>query len=163
LAADKDNIVVKAGTMSVDAIDVGHTEGGIRLRPEKTYYDVISDQVSGVARKHVVEEKMFILTQFLEGTLTNLLNALNEPAANAVDGSTLNLGSASPSVTEHTIVFVGGAPNSGTRTFTATRGIFVNQSEMVFGQRDGASAIPVEIELLKDEDNGNVFGTVVDT
>lgn len=153
-----DNIVVGSASLTVDGVNVGLTQGGVTLRKSTEFVDVDADQLGGVARKVATFERMFLSTTLLEATLANLHKAMNEPSANLVSGSRLNLGSATPEAVEHTLVVVGKGPSGAVRTWTFYRAIIVEDVEHLAGSRESASSIPVGFELLKDTDNDNLFG-----
>ncbi len=163
MATDSGNIIVGAASLSIGGVDVGFTSGGVTLRRSNEFLDVEGDQNAGVIRKEPTMEKMFVNTTMLEATLVNLRKAMNDPTGNAPSGSSLDFGSASPSSTEAQLIITGKAPNAGTRTYTFYRAIAVEDVEHMAGARDQASVIPVGFELLKDENQNNKFGFVVDS
>ena len=160
--ADRTNIIVGAASVAVDGVDAGYTKGGVTQTKPQEILDIDADQVAGVIAKEVTGEKMFIKTTLLESTLANIRMAMNEPAGNAWSGSGLALGSAAPTITEHTLTLVGKGPAGKTRTVNIFRAVSVEEIETGMF-RDQASVIPVTFECLKDPANGNKFGNIIDT
>jgi len=160
---NKANIVIGAASISIDGVDAGHTQGGVKLRPSNEKTEVISDQVCGVVAQAISMQRFFIETTLLEATLNNLRMAFNESASQQFSGSGLRLGSATPTITEHVVVVTGKAPPNMTKTRTCsfTRCVSIEEVEFNIGQRDAASVIPVKLEVLKNDDG--TFGSMVES
>lgn len=154
--ADSDNIIIGPASVSIDGTDVGFTKEGVRVRMERTYVDVIADQVNGVVKKGRALERMYIATTLLEGTLANVQIAWDQPTSGVFGYSNVCV------VHEHQIILSGKSPSCGTRTWTFYRCVSIAESEYSMS-REEENAIPVEFECLKDEDNSDRFGIAVDS
>lgn len=167
MATDRNKIIIGSATLSIDAVDVGHTTAGVNVRESRDFLDIEGDQIAGVIQKEITFERMFITTTLLETTLERIRIAMNMPSGNIVSsGSQLDFGSASPAVSEHQLIIVGkGIKNpNGTRkvrTFTFFRCISINEISLV-NQRDAVQMLEVEFECLKDETQNNKFGNCVE-
>ena len=51
MANDATKIIIGAATVSVGGTDVGYTKGGVTVRYEPEFIDVIADQAVGVVKK----------------------------------------------------------------------------------------------------------------
>jgi len=157
---DANNIIVGAAAVSIGGTDIGFTKGGVQVRYEPEFFEVIADQAVGVVRKARSLERMFVATTLLEVTLSQIRLAFMQPASNLV-GSTLTLGYNDPCwVDEVAIVLTGKGPNCGTRTYTFPRGITFGNRE-INQTREEEQAFEVEFEILKQSDG--TFGTIVDS
>jgi len=155
-----DNIIIGAAQVSIGGSDVGYTKGGVTVRYEPEFVDVIADQAVGVVRKGRSLERMYVMTTLLEVTLNQIRLAFMQPQAN-LSGQTLTLGyDDSCWVDEVAIVLVGVGPSCGTRTFTFSKCVTFGTREYTM-QREEETAFEVEFEILKDS-NG-AFGTIVDS
>ncbi len=154
------NIIIGAAEVQIDAVDVGYTKGGVTVRYEPEFIDVMADQAVGVVRKARSLERLFIQTTLLEVTLAQIRRAFMQPSVNLV-GSTLTLGyNNSCWVEELVITLIGVGPGCGTRTWSFSKCVTFGTREYTM-QREEETAFEVEFEALKDS-NGN-FGTVVDS
>ncbi len=162
MAGNANNIIVGAATVSLDAVDIGYTKGGVSVRYEQEQVEVMADQAVGVVRKARSLERMYISTTMLEPTLERLRQAFMLPHSSLTSGNTiLTLGYNDACwVDELAIVLVGKSPGCGTRTFTFSRCVTFGEREYNM-QREEEVAFEVEFECLKDS-SGN-FGTVVDS
>lgn len=163
------NVILGPATLSIDTsagtsyTDVGFTRDGVTVRMEREYRDVMADQIKGSIQKPRISEKLFVATTLLEATLTNLMIAWDQPTSNLTGTTSLTLGYDDDCVTnEVSIQIVGFSPSCGTRTFTIYRAVAISEAAYAM-KRDEESAIPVEFECLKDPDNSDKFGTIVDS
>lgn len=160
MAGNADNIIIGACTISIDAVDVGFTKGGTRIRYEPEFIQVMADQAVGTVKIGRSNERMYVVTTLLEATLDRIREAFNQPAGNLV-GSTLTLGyNNSCTINEHELVLVGVGPSCGLRTITMLRAVALGNREYAM-TREEEVAFEVEFECLKDA-NGH-FGTMVDS
>lgn len=161
MAADSNNIIIGAATISLGGVDLGYTQGGIIVAHEPEFIDVIADQAAGVVKKARSVERMYVRTTMLELTLENVRKTFMFPTANLTGGTSLLLGYNDVCWTdETTIVLVGSSPNCGTRTFTLNTCVAMGSKEYTM-TRENPAALAVEFEVLKDS-NGN-FGGIVDS
>jgi len=164
--ANQNNIVVGPASLSIDAVDVGYTTGGVSLRKSNEFVDVDADQLGGVARKVQTFERMFLTTTMLETTATNMRNVMNEPSGNLRTGSHLDFGHSSPTAQEYELTVTGDSPTAAgftIRTYTFYRAISVDEVEHLIGSRDAPSVLPVGFELLKDPAKDSKFGYFIDS
>lgn len=153
------NIIVGAGTLSVDGKDVGGTREGVQMAREAEFLDVTADQAKAVLKKYLTGDKRFVRTSLLEPTLENLMIAwggtLDETSG------TLRLGLVEE-LPEHELEFVGPGPAGKTRTYNNKRAVQVGNAEHSY-TKDGETLLPVEFEILADlSQTGAEWGTVTD-
>jgi len=154
------NIVVGAAVVSIEGTDVGYTKGGVTIRYEPEYIDVMADQAVGVVRKARSLERLYIVTTLLEITLENLRKAFMLPVA-SLAGSTLTLGYNDACWVDDVILtIVGKGPTCGTRTYTFDKCVTFGTRELAM-KREEEQAFEISFEALKDS-SGN-FGKVVDS
>ena len=160
MAGDATKIIVGAATVSVGGADVGYTKGGVTVRYEPEFIEVIADQAVGVVKKARSLERMYVTTTLLQVSLGQIRSSFMLPAAN-FSGSVLTLGyNDSCFVDEVAIILVGNAPGCGTRTFSFGKCITFGTREYSMTREEEVS-FEVEFELLKDA-SGN-FGTITDS
>jgi hypothetical protein len=161
MAGDATKIIVGAATVSVGGVDVGYTKGGVTVRYEPEFIEVIADQAVGVVKKARSLERMYVTTTLLQVSLEEVRKSFMLPLAQLVSGSTLTLGYNNACwVDEVAISVVGKGPLCGTRTFTFAKCITFGTREYAM-TREEEVAFEVEFEVLKDS-SGN-FGTIIDT
>lgn len=162
MAGNANNIIVGAAEVFFNGEDVGYTKGGVTIRYEPEFVDVIADQAVGVVRKARSLERMFVTTTLLEATLERLRQAFMLPSSSLTGGgSTLTLGyNDSCWVDEIEIVLIGKGPGCGTRTFTFPRCVSFGNKEYSM-QREEEVAFEVEFEIMKQSDGS--FGTIVNS
>lgn len=161
MAGNADNIIIGAAEVSIDGSDVGYTKGGVQVRYEPEFIDVMADQAVGVVRKARSLERMYVATTLLEVTLSQIRRAFMIPQAQLTGGTKLTLGyNDSCWVEELAIVLTGSSPSCGTRTWTFGRCVAFGSREYSM-TREEETAFEIEFEVLKDA-NGN-FGTIVDS
>lgn len=160
MAANANNIITGVGVVTIDATDVGYTEGGIQVRHTSDFLDVIADQAIGVVKKFRTLERMFLKFTMMEVTLANIRAATMQPSSN-LSGSTLTLGYNDACwVDELAIVIVGSGPSCGTRTWTFPKCVVTGERSIEM-KRDAAQMLELELEILKDA--SGVFGDVEDS
>ena len=159
-AGDASKIIVGAATVTVAAVDVGYTKGGVSVRYEPEFIEIIADQAVGVVKKARSLERMYVTLTLLEVSLAQVRKSFMLPS-NQLVGSTLTLGYNNACwVDEVGLVVTGKGPNCGTRTFTFSKCITFGTREYTM-QREEEVAFEVEFEVLKNA-AGN-FGTIIDT
>ena len=160
MAVDATKIIVGAATVSVGGSDIGYTKGGVTVRYEPEFIEVIGEQAVGAVKKARSLERMYVTTTLLQVSLSQIRKSFMLPAAQ-VSGSTLTLGYNNACwVDEVGITLTGSGPDCGTRTFTFTKCITFGTREYSM-QREEEVAFEVEFEILKNA-SGN-FGTIVDS
>ncbi len=160
MAGNSDNIIVGAADLSINGEDVGFTKGGVVVRYEPEFLDVMADQAVGVVRKARTNERVYITTTLLEITLERIRQAFMQPSSQ-LTGNTLILGYNNACwIEELAIIITGVSPGCGTRTFTFGRCVTMGQREYAM-KRDEETAFEVEFEVMKDA-NGH-FGSIIDS
>lgn len=157
------NVIIGAATLYVDGVDIGHLQDGVRIRLERDYKDIESQQRYGLVRKARILERFIVVTSALEATLTNLKKVWDQGTTAA--GTVLLLGG-NGDENEHELVIVGSGPGGATRTVTLHRAVSISTGEMPM-DRTTESVIPLEFECLKStahvDGNGDpLFGSIVD-
>ena len=160
MAGDATKIIVGAATVTVGGVDVGYTKGGVTVRYEPEFIEVIADQAVGVVKKARSLERMYVTTTLLQVSLEEVRKSVMLPGTQ-LDGSTLTLGYNNACwVDEVSIVIAGKGPNCGVRTFTFSKCITFGTREYNMTREEEVS-FEVEFEVLKNS-SGN-FGTIVDS
>jgi len=165
MANDRANIIVGAGTLKVDGVDVGYTEDGVSITVEREYYDVEADQSICILEKKKIREKVRLVTNILEATLENLkiVFGIGNAVATVSGVKTLSFGG-DTGVAEHLLVFTGKAPGGFVRTFTAYKAVSIESGE--HGYKKGEkTVVPVTFELIEDAGKtaGMRYGSFSDT
>jgi len=157
MAGNSDNITLGSAVISLDSTDVGYTEGGVQVRHNSEFIDVIADQASGVVKKFRSLERMYIKFTMLEVTLENMKIAMMQPDGNLV-GSVLTLGYNDACwVREHAVTIVGKGDNCATRTWQFDRAIITGERTLDM-KHDGLTMLELEMEIMKDDTGA--FGSV---
>lgn len=153
------NLLVGAGTLEVDSVGVGYTDGGVSVALEKEYFDLEADQSIGILGKVKTKERCLIKTNLSEPTITNLATVWDTPKQ---DANTLSFGG-NDTVDEVELVFSGTGPNSTTRTVTIYKAVSIESGEHSY-LKNGMTMIPVTFEAIIDTSkSANVrYGSVVD-
>jgi len=154
------NIIVGAAIVKIDGVDIGYTRGGVTLRYEPEWIEVIADQAVGVVRRARSLERMFVVFTTIEASLARIREAWMLPT-DKLAGDTLTLGyNNSCFVDDVAVILVGSGPSCGTRTVSLTSCVSVGNSE--YNQtREEEVGFEMELEVLKQNDG--TFGTIVDT
>jgi hypothetical protein len=164
--SEASNIVVGAATFKIDVLggsvaDVGYTKGGVTVRYEPEFVDVMADSAIGLVKKVRSMERLYVTTTFLEVGLLNLKTAFGQPASNLSGTTSLDLGYSNICGTpEFVIQIIGQSPQCGTRTFNFAKCVAMGTREITMSREEEVS-FEVEFEVMKDS-NGN-FGSVVDS
>lgn len=162
------NIIIgPCSSFSVDGQEVGATTGGVQFSMKETYTSLSIDQVAADVADAIKDQQYSIKTTLAETTLENLALAWDTFAAPVVGTSpaskTLNLGIKTGLKKEHTVTFVGPAPDGySTRTYTCTKAVTV-VSAVDESSKDKAKEYVVEFKIHPDfTQAGAEFGTIVD-
>jgi hypothetical protein len=169
MAEERKNILVGAGTLKVDDVEVGFTEGGVTLSMEKDFYDVEADQETGILDKKETRQVCTIVTNLLEATLENIkiVWGIETPIETPSGKKILSFGGLSglcSSPPEHTLEFNGCAPNKKARKFYVYRAISIEAGEHAYLKGE-KTMIPVTFQCLMDTDKpkGKRYGYYEDT
>jgi hypothetical protein len=157
---DATKIIVGAATLVVGGADLGYTKGGVTVRYEPEFIEVIADQAVGVVKKARSLERMYVTTTMLQVSLDQMRKSFMQPSSQ-LSGSILTIGyNDSCWVDEIAIVIVGKGPNCGVRTFSFGKCITFGTREYTM-QREEEVAFEIEFEVLKTA--AGVFGTITDS
>lgn len=162
LACNTDNVIVGGAVLCLDGVSLGLTSGGVTVRQESEFGEVLADQINGVAKKFRSLERFYVATNLLESTLDRLLIAFGYPSANMTSATVLCLGyNSSCFLNERQLVVKGPGPGCGCRTFVFDRVMNVQSTVEYQMFRDQATQIAIEFECLKDCTTG-LFGCITD-
>lgn len=160
--ANANNIVIGLAQITINGVDIGYVRDGVTITYGKEVREVKASQAVGTVKVFKVDETMTVSTNMLESTLENLRIAMNLPAA-SLSGSTLHLGYDNAcDLNEYQVVIKGVSPNCGIRTYTFYKCVATGEVETALNN-DEETIIPIEMICLKDPNNNNEFGIVVDS
>lgn len=161
---DAGNVIIGVSSLSIDGTSVGYTSGGVSIiaNMERTLKEV--DQSYAPVGLHKIRESFEVRTSLAEATLENLKIAWEQSASVdvGVGTKTLSWGINSTPV-EHTLIFVGAAPDDEQRTFTVYRAYVWESGEMPY-KRDEVTIIPITFKVFPNTTYGagKEYGYVVD-
>lgn len=149
---DTGNILVGAGTLTIDGAAVGWTRNGVTLsnKPEVFIVEDV-DQVVGGVKAVRTNEEITISTELVEATIESVKRAwaINTAIDLATpDHKKLKFGG-DPVMPEHEVVFSGIAPNDKLRTVTFWRVVGMDFGDIVNAKGD-ETTIPVTFRALLD-------------
>lgn len=156
------NIIIGSCAVEIGGDEVGYTKGGVSIRYEPDFVDIMADQGFGTVLKRKINEKMFITTTFLEVSQDRIMQAFGMPSSSQ-SGSTLTFGTLNATCgagVELEIGLTGVGPDCGVRTFFFGRCVAIGTREYKMSVED-AVMFEVEFECLKDA-SGH-FGTCIDS
>lgn len=160
-----DNVLIGAGDLYVDGINVGYTRDGVTFAFERTVYDVMADQANAPVKSVKTQEVLNVSTTLLEATLENLRLVWDIPGTVqvGVGEKTLFFGGGGDQMTEHEVIFVGNAPGGYTRTITLWRCVSVESGEHSY-QKEEETRVPATFRALEDptKEPGQTLGSIVD-
>ena len=136
------------GAAEGDCVTLGTTDGGLKINNSAEYYDVKTDQNTGIVNKLKVSEGTKIEMTLNEASLANLAYAFGYPTT-AVSGTTFSYGG-SFTVTKRTVYINGNIPESGgTVKITCYKAVITGNTEISM-VKDNKATLKLEIELLED-------------
>ncbi len=135
------------GVAEGSAVDVGATEGGLKLTYTPEFYFKKADQWTGKIGAVKTDEDMTIELVLAEVSLANLAYAMGYPTT-AVSGSTLTIGG-NATATERTVYINGNAPSSGTVKITVHKCVIVGATEIQMVKKD-KSMVKLTLQVLQD-------------
>ena len=156
MVEERRNIVVGAGTLKVDGVEVGFTEGGVTLTKEGEPYDVTADQEVGVLDVKEISQEYTVETNLLEATLENLkiVWGIESPIETPSGKRVLSFGGLSGPNSyppEHTLEFNGIGPEKKPRKYVVYRAVSVGESAHSYLKGE-KTVIPVTFRCLVDTD-----------
>lgn len=135
-------------------IDLGESEGGVKVRKTQNIETFTSDQRTGKVKAVRTEEGLTIEVNLHEATLENLANVIGGTVTDTAAGvGTIGKRSlplhAGPEVTEFALLFRGDSPYGNyPGQFYVPRGYMDDDVEMEF-TKDGKVLIPVKFEAME--------------
>lgn len=154
MALSKENIVVGAATLvELGGTDLGGTKGGVIFGKEDTFFDKTGDQVKGNLDKVLVNRRVFVRTELLEGNAPNLHKALNLAAAQ-LSGSSVSITDSEAALAA--LKVTGPTTFGGTRTLILDAVRNISNFEMTWG-KDVDIRLAFEFEAMWNPTN-NRFG-----
>lgn len=164
--ADRDNVLIGAGELTVDGVNVGYTRDGLTFAFERETYEVEADQALSPLKTVKLRERMTIATSLLEATLENLYTVwdLDYVVQTNASDKTLYFGGGSQTPSEHELIFTGVAPGGFVRTITIYKAISMDSGEHSYIKSEEVR-IPVTFLALEDDtkSEGQKLGKIVDT
>jgi hypothetical protein len=158
-----------ATLFQVDAVDIGGTTGGVRIRREADWLDFEIDQSTLIVKKQITLSRMFVETSFAQ-TVINTLRVAWQIPTSFMNASSTSLSLAEPSgasADEVALTIEGPPPDEivpavagSNRTFNLPRCIALADGEYNL-DRGAMSAIPVTFEAMAASGVSS-FGTVWD-
>jgi len=150
MAVNRMNILVGIGTVAVDGIDIGGTEGGVTVEKAVEVYEKEVDQLLDATDIVPTKWTLHAETQLAEATLANLKLAWNEKAAITEDANKRSLPiGLRQDFPEHVLVFKGKSPEGKDRTYTVWRAIQAEASSHAL-QKGEKVVFPVKFRCLPD-------------
>lgn len=135
------------GVAEGSSVDVGATEGGIKLTYSPEFYFKKADQFLGVIGAVKTDEDMMAEVNLAECSLANLAYAFGYPTT-AVSGNALYIGG-NATVTERTVYINGNAPAGGTAKITIHKCVIVGATEMTLAKNDKV-VVKLTLKILQD-------------
>lgn len=151
-AGEVGNILIGAGTLTIDQVGLGYTRGGVSFGVDVDIHVVEDlDQVVGGVKARKVNEVYTISTELVELSIENIKTAWGIDSAIdlATQGHKKLPFGGSFNVPEHKLTFYGEAPNGKKRTVTFHKVISVDYGEQSY-VKDDESVIPVTFRALLD-------------
>lgn len=161
------NVLVGVGTIKIDGVSLGYTQGGVVLTAKADRVDKEVDQSYAPVGILKVRETFGVKTELAEATLENLKLVWEQTASIDVvtgppDTRTLKWGMNS-SVIEHTLTFKGKSPQGYDRTFDVFKAVVFEVGD-INHKKDSISLIPVTFRILPDvtKPAGEEYGSIED-
>jgi len=163
------NIIIGAGELEVDGVNVGFTREGVKFSYERTILEVEVDQDTSPVKHKRTASAMIVSTNLLEATLNNIkiVWGISGTTTSLGDGTTeLKFGSESSceGETEHELWFSGPGPDCKTRYVEIYKAYSMEAGEHTY-TKAGEVVIPVVFKVLSDRTKpvGERFGRILDT
>ena len=129
------------------AVDLGSTDGGLKLMYNPEFFNVKTDQTLSVLKVVKIGEDMKVEVTLSECSLVNLVKVLGYPST-ALSSVTAQIGG-NPVVTDYEMFITGNGPSSGTRLVTIKKCAVIGAVELPM-TRDGKSLIKLTVQVLQD-------------
>lgn len=128
-------------------VDLGATEGGVKISYEPEFYEKEADQYLGPVGVVKTKERMKIEMVLAESSLANLAYAFGYPTT-AVSGQTLSIGG-NATVTERTLYINSNAVSGGSAKWTFHKVVVIGATEVSLLKKD-KTALKVTFTVLQD-------------
>lgn len=164
------NVLVGAGELEVDSVNVGYTQGGVTISFERSYLDVDADQEFSAIKQAKTAESCLISTNLLEITLTNIKTVWDvygtiESGTPAGGNGTeaLNFGGYDNEPTEHSLWFTGKGPGGYTRYIEIYKAVSMEAGEHSY-KKNEVTVLPVVFKAREDttKAKGKRLGRIID-
>jgi len=157
-------ILQGSGQVTVDGVDIGAYQGGVRVEWSQTEAWVESEWALGPVDSEITGVRFRISTEFEEATLENLAIAWGLHSSSVLSGESSKTLDLTPAqrMREVGLIFQGMSATDRTkfRTFTIEKAVRVGSSQTTLN-RGVKTTVPVSFECLLDSDGS--FGSIVDT
>lgn len=161
MAVDRNNICITGAnaTFTIVSTDVGFTKGGVFMRVDNEWYDVMMDQHLALLKKPLIGRRCSVRTVIGEATLEQMRAAWNLNAT-ALVSSSLEVDASENG--EVKIIFTGKGPGATPTTRTATfhKAVAMTTDEVGY-IKEGETLIPVEFDVIWDTTN-SCYCSIVD-
>jgi hypothetical protein len=166
--ADITNVKLGACSVNFNAVDLGHTKGGVTVSYEPEYYDIAVDKYGNTpAEKVLVGESLKVTVPLAEATLANLKIAMPAFTADGDDALTLGkeAGERMAQYAKQLILHpLANATDDRTEDVVIYKALVVEPIEYKF-TNEGERIIEVVFQALIDEtkSDGNYLGLIGDS
>jgi hypothetical protein len=165
VTANAEEIIQGAGTMTVDAVDIGSFNGGIKKSVNQTEKTVECEYLLGPVDIEVDKVDLQIQTELDQSTLENIAWVCNFGGSSSVlSGTSSKVLDLTPDKTlkEHVVTFLGQSATNKllNRLVTLDRVISIGSRGIAY-QRGVKTVTPVTLRCLMNSSGS--FGTMVDS
>jgi hypothetical protein len=166
--ADITKVQVGVCDVTLNGVNIGHTDGGVEVSYEPVYKDIMVDAYGEtVVEKKLIGEKLTAKVPFAEYTINNLRNAIPMAEFAGAANARLTIGhKAGQSATARAYQLVLHPQNQGTRIYDIVMHKAFAQSQIVLQHKnDEQRTFEVEFVALLDETkaDGNYLGLIGDS
>ena len=162
------NVQVGVCDVSYNALDLGHTIGGVEVSYEPEHHDVMVDKYGNtVVQKYLIGEKLTAKLALAEYTIANLRNAMPQATFAGAANTRITLGAAAgKKATDDAYQLVLHPINEGTRRHDVViYKAYVASTVVLPHKNDEEKVVEVTFEALLDESrsDGNYLGLIGDS
>lgn len=165
---DITNVQVGVCSVSFNALDLGHTIGGVEVSYEPEHHDIMVDKYGNtVVQKFLTGEKMSAKLALAEYTIANLRNAMPQTGFAGAANTRITIGAAAgKKATDDAYQLVLHPINEGTRRHDVViYKAYVASTVVLPHKNDEEKVVEVTFEALLDESrsDGNYLGLIGDS
>lgn len=165
---DVTNVQVGVCSVSFNALDLGHTIGGVEVSYEPEHHDVMVDKYGNtVVQKYLIGEKLTAKLALAEFTIANLRNAMPQTTFAGAANTRITVGAAAgKKATDDAYQLVLHPINEGTRRHDVViYKAYVASTVVLPHKNDEEKVVEVTFEALLDESrsDGNYLGLIGDS